>query len=323
MTRRQLALLWAACGFAGVAAVLFVSIFRSTSSTAAIGIIFIPFYAAPFAALFFIFGYCLSDIVDWLKGTATELSILMKLRAVVAVILLISGISYLIYGSLLTITVNQVQTLGELEINKFLERSMFRNNKYALGALAQNPNASPRVLDRVALISNPELHHRMWSVWPVMGENGKGLAVMRLIAMHKNVSEAALVNLSKSPDNYVLSAVAANPKTPVSIIRELSDKGDYLAQWGLAANTNAPADILNKLAETGDQYARSSVARNSSTSVETLMRLAKDPVWHVRRDVVSNPHTSTGAIKILGNDPDERVRSLVEYKLDERKRSNR
>jgi len=319
MTRRQIAFLWAAFGFAGVAAVLVASIFRSTSSTAAIGIIFIPFYAAPFAVLFFIFGHCLPDLVNWLKGIPTDLSVLMKLRAVVAVILLISGISYLIYGILLTITVNQVQTLNESGINKFLERSMFRNNKYALGALAQNPNALTQVLDQVALIPNPELHHQMWSVWPVMGGNGKGLAVMRLIAMHKNVSEATLVNLSKSPDDYVLSAVAANPKTPVSIIRELFGKGDYLAQWGLAVNPNAPADILKKLAETGDQYARSSVASNSSTPVETLVHLAKDPVWHVRRDVVSNPHTPTGTIESLGNDPDERVRSLVEYELSKRK----
>lgn len=323
MTRRKKAFLWAAFGFAGAAAVFFASIFRSTSSTAAIGIIFIPVYAAPFAVLFFIFGYCLPDLVNWLKGKITELSVLVKLRAVVAVILLISGISYLIYGILLTITVNQVQTLDESGINKFLERSMFRNNKYALGALAQNPNALTPVLDRVALIPNPELHHRMWSVWPVMEENGKGLAVMRLIAMHKNVSEATLVNLSKSPDDYVLSAVAANPKTPVSIIRELFAKGDYLAQWGLAVNPNAPADILKKLGETGDQFARSSVARNSGTPVETLVRLAKDPVWHVRRDVVSNPHTPSGTIESLGNDPDERVRSLVEYKLSEKKHSNR
>lgn len=323
MARRHIAFLWAAFGFAGVAAVFIVSIFRSTSSTAAIGIIFIPLYAAPFAVLFFIFGYCLPDLVNWLKGKTTKLSILIKLRAVVAVILLISGISYLIYGILLTITVNHVQTLNESGISMFLERSMFRNNKYALGALTQNPNALTPVLDQVALIPNQELHHRMWSVWPVMGKNGKGLAVMRLIAMHKNVSEATLVNLSKSPDNYVLSAVAANPKTPVSIIRKLSDKGDYLAQWGLAVNPSAPVDILNKLAGTGDQYARSSVARNNSTPVETLVSLAKDSVWHVRRDVVSNPHTPIGTIESLGNDPDDRVRSLVKYKLSKKKHSNR
>ncbi len=323
MTRRQIAFLWTAFGFVGVAAVFFISIFRSTSSTAAIGIIYIPLYAAPFAALFFVFGYCLPDLVNWRKGKTTELSVLVKLRTVVAVILLISGISYAIYGILLTITVNQVQTLDEPGLNKFLEGSMFRNNKYALGALAQNPNARTPVLDRVALMPNPELHHRMGSVWPVMGENGKGLAVMRLVAMHKNVSEATLVKLSRSPDEYVLNAVAANPKTPVTIIRELSDKGGYLAQWGLAVNPNAPADILKKLAETGDQYARSSVARNSGTPIETLARLAKDPVWHVRRDVVSNPHTPSRTIESLSDDPDERVRSLVEYKLSEKKHSNR
>ncbi len=322
MTRRQKAFLWAAIGYVGVVAVFIVSIFRSTSSTAAIGLIFIPIYAAPFAVLFFIFGYCLSDLVNLLKGSTTKPSIVNRVRSVAAAILLISGISYIVYGTFLTFTVIQVQTLNESDLNRFLERSMFRNNKYALGALAQNPNAVTEVLHRVAGIPNPELHHRMWSIWPVMGENGKGLAVMRLIARHKNVSEATLVYLSKSRDEYVLSAVAENPKTPVSIIRELSKKGDYLAQWGLAVNPNAPADVLKKLAETGDQYARASVAQNRSTQVEILVQLAKDPIWHIRRNVVLNPHTPVETIKSLDNDPDERVRSLVEYKLSERKYSN-
>ncbi len=318
ITRRQMALLWAALGFAGVATVLLVSILRSTSSTAAIGILFIPFYALPFALLFSIFGYCLPDLVTWVRGRASERSLVAKFRAAAAAVLLISGAAYLTYGILLTITVNQVRTLDESGITRFLHDSVYRGNKFALGALVTNPNVTAAVLDRVALMPNPELHHRMWSVWPLMGGNEKGLAVMRLIAMRGNVSEATLVNLSKSPDPYVLSAVAANPKTPLSIIRMLSDRGGYLMHWGLAVNPNAPADILQKLAETGDQYVRSSVARNSGTPAETLVRLAKDPAWHVRRDVASNPHTPRATVESLRNDPDERVRSVVEHRISKR-----
>lgn len=317
----KVALLWAVLGFVAVTVVLLVSIFRSTSSTAAIGILFIPFYAIPFALLFYFFGYCLPDLVNWLKGKTSELSVLMKLRATAAVIFLISGILYLVYGILLTITVNQVQAANESGINTFLERSIFRNNKYALGALVRNPVAVSAVLDQVAQNPNPELHHRMWSVWPVLKGNGKGLAVMRLIALHKNVSETTLLNLSKSPDNYVLSAVAANPKTPVSIIRELYNKSDYLIQWGLAVNPGVPVDILTKLGESDNMYTRSSIARNNSTPVETLLLLAKDPVWHVRRDVASNLHTPVEIIESLSNDPDERVSYVA--KLRKRKHSKR
>ena len=313
------ALVWAVFGFVAVAVVLLASIFRSTSSTAAIGIFFIPFYALPFALLFYFFGYCLPDLINWLKGKASELSVLMKLRAVVAVILLISGISYLVYGILLTITVNQIQASNASEINTFLERSMFRDNKFALAALVQNPATLSAVLDQVAKNPNPELHHRMGSVWPVLKGNGKGLAVMRLIAMHRNVSQTTLLKLSKSPDEYVLSAVAANSKTPTPIIRELYDKSDYLIQWGLAVNPGVPVDILTRLGESDNMYTRSSIARNSSTPVEILLRLAKDPVWHVRRDVVLNPHTPIETIESLGDDPDERVRNAA--KLRKRKHS--
>ncbi len=323
MTRLKIAFLWAALGVAAAAAVFFVGIIRSTSSTAGIGILFIPFWSAPFAVPFFIFGYCLPDLTHWIKGKSTELSVSMRLRAAVAMILMTGGIFYLMYGFIFTFAVTRVRAMHELELNQFLENSMFRDNKFALGAVAQNPNASSALLDRAARMPAPELHNRMWTVWPVMEGNGKGLAVMRLIAMHKNASEATLVYLSNSSDEYVLSAVAANPKTPVTIIRELFQKGNYLSQWGIAVNPSAPAEILEKLAETGDQYARSSVARNSGTPVEILAYLAKDPVWHVRRDVVSNPHTPDGTIESLGNDPDEHVRSLVEYKLSERKNPHR
>lgn len=315
MTRSLIAFLWATFGFLGSGAIFLTSIFRSTSSTAGIGILFIPFYAAPFAVLFFIFGYCLPDLVQRLKGKTTELSNFHEVRAVIAIIILSGSISYLIYGILLTFTVNQVQTSNESELTQFLDHSWFRNNKYALGALAQNPNVLNADLDRVARMPNPELHQRMWSIWPVMEGNGKGLAVMRLIARNTNVSEATLVHLSKSPDNYVIGAVAGNPKTPITIIRELFEKGDYLAQWGLARNPKSPVDILEKLADSRNEYTRTSIARNVGTPIITLMQLAKDSVWHVRRAVVSNPQTPVGTIESLANDSDRRVRSGVENRL--------
>lgn len=248
MTRRQIAFLWAAFGSTGVTAVLLASIFKSTSSTAAIGIIFIPFFAALFAVLFFIFAYCLPDLISCLKGRTAELPVLMKLRGAVAVVLLISGTSYLLYGILLSITVNRVQTLDASGINEFLERSIFRDNKYALGALAQNPNAPTSVLDRVAQIPNPELHQRMWSVWPVMGGNAKGLAVMRLIVRNSNVSTSTIEYLaSSSQDDYVLGDISQNPKTSIETLRRLEGQEKYLIDWGLARNPKTPPDVLSRL----------------------------------------------------------------------------
>ncbi len=319
MTRLRIAFLCAATGVAIAGAVFFAAIARSTSSTAGIGFLFLPFWSAPFAVPFFIFGYCVPDLVNWIKRKPAEVSGWMLVRAIVPILLAIWGISYVTWGIVFTTTVNAVRTMSEPELKTFLKESKLRNNKFALGALAENPNASPALLDQVARIPDHKLHERMGSIWPVMGSNGHGLAVMRLIARHPNVSESTLVCLSKSTDHYVLSDIVANSKTPTPILREIAQNGDYLINWGLAYNSKTPSEILNKIADTGDEYARSSVALNSGTPVKTLVQLAKDPIWHVRRDVVSNPHTPSETITSLRNDPDERVRNLVNYKIGIRK----
>ena len=314
MTRYKTATLSAVFGFVGATVVILLSIFRSTSSTAAIGIIFIPFYAAPVTLVFYIFGYSLPDLIIWSKGKTAEISILMKLRAILAVLLLISGISYVTYGVVLTITVQQAKGLDESGISEFLESAIFKDNKFALGALANNPNTQTAVLAQIAQMPNLELHRKMWTIWPVI--EGKGLAVMRLVAMHKNVSKEILVTLSKSPDEYVLNTVAGNAKTPAPIIRQFFEKGGYLMEWGVAANDNAPADILMKLALSNNQYTRGAVARNSNTPVETLAFLAKDTVWHVRGNIALNPHTNAEALEKLSSDTNSDVRRYVSMNLN-------
>ena len=247
-TKLKSAFLWAGLGVVVVSAVLLAAILRSTSSTAGIGILFIPFQVAPLALPFFIFGYCLPDLVKWIKGKSAELSISAKLHAVVAVSTATFGISYLVYGIIFTIAVNDVRTMDESGIDKFLESSMFRSNKFALGALAQNPNVSAAVLDKIARLQWPELHDKMGSVWPVMDGNGKGLAVMRLVVRSPNVSQSTIEYLaSTSQIDYVLSDIAVNPKTSIETLRRLETKKNYLIDWGLSQNPKSPPDVFSKL----------------------------------------------------------------------------
>jgi len=311
MTRYKTATISASIGFIGAAIVMLFSVFRSTSSTAAIGVFFIPVYAAPVTVLFYIFGYALPDLIKWLKRETSELPPLMKLRAVFAAVLLFSGITYVAYGIALTNTVGQLRLLSEPGINDFLRGSIFKNNKYALGALAQNPNAQEAVLAKIAQQPDLVLHRKMWSIWPVMEGNGKGLAVMRLVAMHNNVSTETLARLAKSPDEYVRSTVAGNEKTPVAIIRQFFDKGGYLMEWGVAANNNAPADILMELSRSENEYTRSAIARNSNTPVAVLAYLANDPVWNVRGNVALNHHASVETLENLSGDTNNDVRRYV------------
>lgn len=312
MNRMKSAFLWAVIGFGIVSLALSLMVSRSTSSTAAIGYLFIPFRAAPWSIPFFIFGFCLTDLRKFLQRKAAGIPAKPNIGVVTAAILALSGIGYSAYGIVFTIAVRQVRSMNERELIEFLDHSLLKNDKFALGALAENPQATPELLDRVARLSSPELHNRMLSVWPVMGANVNGLAVMRLVAMHKNVSEETLRHLSESPDEYVRSSVAENPNTPISILRDIANSGDQLTSWSLAANPKTPPDILAKLADVGDKYARSSVARNPCTTIETLAKLATDPEWDVRRDVAMNPKTSPETLESLAKDNNQTVREQAQ-----------
>ncbi len=186
--------------------------------------------------------------MKWIKGKSAELSISTKLHATIAVSTATCGITYIVYGIIFTLSVNDVRTISEPGIDKFLERSMFRSNKFALGALAQNPNVSAAVLDQIARLQWPELHEKMGSVWPVMDGNGKGLAVMRLVVRNSNVTERTIEYLaSTSQNDYVLSDIAVNPKTSIETLRRLEAKSNYLIDWGLSQNPKSPPDVFSKL----------------------------------------------------------------------------
>ena len=76
------------------------------------------------------------------------------------------------------------------ELEREFDESHFRRNKYFLGALAENPAAGPALLVRIASLEDPALFEPMWSPWDVMGKNRKGIAVMRLVASHRNTPPA-------------------------------------------------------------------------------------------------------------------------------------
>lgn len=291
-------------------AIVFVAaISRSTSSTAAIGFLFIPVNVLPFGAVFYLFGYCLPDLLDWIKGRNAPLGIPAKLRVIVVIVLTLWAGVELTQGAQLVRTVAHITKADVSEIDAFLRDSNFKNNRFALGAVAVNPNTTTAQLDHIARLPDPALHRRMGSLWPVMPGNGKGLSVMRLVARHKNVSVSALQLLAKSSDPYVLGDVAANAKTPVAIIRQLENNQEQMVRWGLAANPATPPDMLQKLAQDENEFTRERVANNPGTPTELLKLLSNDPIWHVRRSVASNKHTPQEVRARLAGDADQRVAS--------------
>ena len=279
---------------------------QSTSSTNAIGYVFLPFYAFKISILFFLFGYCAHYAAVSFHPPRRFLRGL--LAAGVALSLLLSFFYWLGNGLLLCKEVDEVRNLDREGVTRFLETSPLKENKYALNAILERRDLDAQTLYKIAQIPSPELHQRMGSSFPVMGKNTRGLAVMRLVARHPNVDSRTLALLASSPDNYVLGDVAANPKTPPEILPHLAQKNGQLIEWGLARNPNTQPKILHELATSPDKYTREAVAQNSGVSQEDLERLAKDSEWNVRDGVLMNPKCSPALKETLRNDPDERIR---------------
>jgi len=240
----------------------------SSSSTAAIGYIFLPFEAFITAIPFFVIGFCAHYAVVKLRRSARSGYIFATIAAALTAYFI--GIN--VNNLALMVAVNSARTMPQSQHEAFLKDSYWRTNKYVLGALLESPSLSAESLYQIATIPSSDLHQRMWAMPPIMGENTKGLAVMRLVVGHPNVDERTLIELAKSSDHYVLGDVASNPKTPVEILQQfynMTDR-DYLIDWGLAWNPNTPEDILCELAKSPDEYTSRPAARNLDNARKDL-----------------------------------------------------
>jgi hypothetical protein len=204
------------------------------------------------------------------------------------------------------------------EVRHALQTSPWRDEPLFLAGVAQNPAATSEILDAIARRPDPNLHEKLYGSDRVLGKNRKGLAVMRLVALHPNVTEATLVHLAESRNDYVLNTVLANPKTPEPVLRRYAGRGNYLYDWGIASNARTPPDLLVPLASSANEYTRAMIARNPRTPPDVLARLAGDRTWHVRRDVALNPNALPVTLVALSGDPDERVRRTAERSRKQR-----
>ena len=236
------------------AIVVIQSVRRSTSSTAAIGCIWIPYFAAPYALVSAIWG--LSIYGTWAAIRRQVHPALPIVTGLVAIALPVAAGTYLVQGLQFKDAVNAAHRINAQELETAFATSPLRHNRFFLGAIVQNEAASPDLLDRIASIADPELYEKMWSWWDVMGENGRGLAVMRLVVGNPKVTPATIEKLAASPlaDDYLLGDILGNPKTPLPLLQKHANATNYLLKWGLAHNPNTPRDILERLARDPDEY---------------------------------------------------------------------
>ena len=189
-------------GIAGALATAVLStrmILSHGDSSAGLGFIFLPLVAAAAAVPIGIWGAALGHVVLHLRGLAPEPKIVFWVALGAAASLPVAVGHEIWKGQSLERAVAEVRRMNVAEVERAFDESPWRRDKYFLAALAQHRAASPALLERIASLQDPELFEPMWSLWDVMGENRKGLAVMRLVARHPNASRATLERLEAHP----------------------------------------------------------------------------------------------------------------------------
>lgn len=179
--------LWAGIvGALATAALSTKMILSHGSSTAGLGFIFLPLVAAAAAVPIGLWGAALGHVVLHLRGRAAEPRIVFWV-ALVAAASLPLALGYEIWnGRALERAVAATRGMDAPALERAFEESSFRRDKYFLGALAENPAAGAALLERIASLEDPALYEPMWSLWDVMGENRKGIAVMHLVLANPN-----------------------------------------------------------------------------------------------------------------------------------------
>lgn len=301
----------AVIGFVVSAAMSIMSISRSTSSTAAIGYLFVPMTSAIWSVPFFVFGISIGYLRKWYGGQARTITATVALAFAVSLALFLAGAVSAVEGIYLKSLVHDIQSMNDQELKNTLDKPFFGRNKFVLGAIAQNKNASGELLNTIGMIDDNALYEKMWSVFDVLGENRHGLAVMRLVARNHNALPETLEHLAKSSNEYVLGDVAGNEKTSVETLIRLSKRKNYLIDWGLARNPSTPSDILSDLSRSDNEYTRAPAAQNPGTLLKDLEQLASDLEWNVRRSVAMNTNAPAELLDKLSTDPDRNVRQMV------------
>jgi hypothetical protein len=296
---------WIICGIVlgaiAIAGLSLYGIFHSTSSTAAIGILFVPFGM--------IFGGVAGAILGFAAFQAVHLRQRMRQSARAGAVSVVS------LGLLIFCVLYSAQQLRRIQSFYRYQRAdnaealasgavenLSARDYFVLSAIAANTHTPADALLRIANNPDPELHRKRHE-WIDMFDRDQ-LAVMRKVVRNPHCPTEVLPILALSPDDYVLADVCGDKRASESILRQRCAPRDvYLVHWSLARNPSAPADLLAALPRTKDKYVAHGLAYNPSTPSAILRELAKHDDPLVRQGVAVNPSADKDLLTALSRDP--------------------
>lgn len=284
------------------------AIFHSTSSTAAIGILFVPMMSAAAAAVGAVLGGMAHEARFRLRSALGVISLLSL--AGVAVVGVQAGMHIALFQRLQGET--NAEALGRAASAKLAERDYF-----TLAAIAANPRTPPVSLLEIASYPDVGLHEKR-SGW-INSYDKDQLAVVRKVIRNPNAPVEALRKLAESRNEYVLGDLAQERRTPEDLLRTLAAKPHgYLVDWGLAANPSVPAEILQGLPYEKDKAVAHHLGYNTSTPVALLEKLALHSDAVVRGSVAGNSSTPESVLRGLARDKVEWVARQADLVLKNR-----
>ncbi|MFN7934337.1 MAG: hypothetical protein U0R19_13490 [Bryobacteraceae bacterium] len=285
------------------------AIFHSTSSTAGIGILFIPMamgMAAPLGALFGVMAHEIRFEPRSVRG-------ILSLVLLVGVVGLSAAAGWRVMEFQRMKNESDRDALAGAAAAKLPQRDYF-----LLAAIAANPKTPSASLLAIATYPDDGLHEKR-SGW-VNYFDGDQLAVVRKVIHNPNAPPEALVKLAASKNEYVRGDVAQQQRTPVDLLRKMAaEPHGYLVDWGLAWNRSTPVEILERLPYEQDAVVAQHLGHNPSTPAALLERLAQHEKAVVRGGVAGNRSTPEPVLRALTGDKEQWVAQQAEWQLKRRR----
>jgi hypothetical protein len=239
-TPRRFGLIAGILGFCFFFAAGVLSIAQSKSSTAAVGYIFLPFYAAIMSLVAFLAGWCVGYFLVWYRSPAKAGRIWAIAAASVPVMLLLLG------SWAFTTFSHRRDRLAEMRLAArdantapdTLERLAASTNEYVLGDVAGNPKLSEATLRKLA--------------------NHGGYLVEWGLAHNRSTPREILSRLAGSANDYTRGYVAGNPNAPAEVLAVLSKDAVKHVRVSVAQNPSTPRNIIEGLLGDADETVRRS-----------------------------------------------------------------
>ncbi len=241
------------------------AIFSSTSSTAAIGLLFLPLYSLAVAAV--------ALPIAWAAFTCAAFSAAARRRfgwpaprwrsVTAAAAVLLTAVASGVWG---------ISRLGLFEAAQSGETPLERLEQIAAAAIAKS---DVRVLDKLA--PNPASDERIlgpiFDTCVALGRiDGQApcYQVFVHIAANRNAPAALLALLGEADDPALLTMVGTNRNTPVSVLVRLTQSPAPMVRTWVAGNPNLPVEALVPLGDDPDpttrSHARSALQRRTGNA---------------------------------------------------------